>query len=280
MNITEIIKKSFKYPTTSWKKLFIYGILIVLANLVIITKPLVPHNAIVAAIAGIIALIFAFVIAGFEIDIIKEGINQTNEIPVFDFVSQFVKGIKSVITSIVYFIIPAIIVLVVGLVMQIPQEGVKLISAMQTSMVDVNGTTAANMTAAAVPNANAFLAHVGILAIIALILFIIFAIFFAIGKCRLAKDDSLASAINIPEVFNDLKAIGVGKFIGTVIVMAIVIIILGIVFAFILGIIGAIIGMIVPALGYLFLTLVGYIFITPYLNLFEGQVLGLLYSEK
>ena len=228
----------------------------------------------------IISVIFVFIMAGFEIDVIKEGINQSNEIPDIDFVNQFVKGIKNLVTSIVYFIIPAIILIILGFIMNVPQEAMQLVNYMKTNMVNVNGTAVSNTTATAIPDPNLFLTHIGILAIIAIIFLIIFGIFYAIGKCRLAKDDSLKSSLNIPEVINDLKEISIGKFIATFFVMLIVVFLVGILITFVLGIISTLIALVIPSLAYVFIILIECLIITPYLNLFSAQTLGLLYSDK
>lgn len=281
MNVSDIIKKSFKYPATNWTKVVLYGVLIALANLFVLVKPFAPQNImIIVTIIDIISVIFVFIMAGFEIDVIKEGINQSNEIPDIDFVNQFVKGIKNLVTSIVYFIIPAIILIILGFIMNVPQEAMQLVNYMKTNMVNVNGTAVSNITATAIPDPNLFLTHIGILAIIAIIFLIIFGIFYAIGKCRLAKDDSLKSSLNIPEVINDFKEIGIGKFIATFFVMLIVVFLVGILITFVLGIISTLIALVIPSLAYVFIILIECLIITPYLNLFSAQTLGLLYSDK
>ena len=60
-------------------------------------------------IGGIVTLIVGFVISGYELDIIKYGIERDNGSPNLDFVRQFINGVKLFVVNIVYFIIPIIV---------------------------------------------------------------------------------------------------------------------------------------------------------------------------
>lgn len=284
MNITEIIKTSIVYPTTSWKRYLVYGIILVLANLSVFSGPLLPKGLqALGLIFSLIGLIFALVAAGFDIDIFKAGINKTNEIPTLDFVNQFVNGIKNVITAIVYYIIPIIILAISAFVMGIPQMGAEFFNGFTADVVanTANGTiTPINPTTIqALPNADMFLTAVGLFAILVIILLIIFGILFTIAKCRLAKDNSLKSALNIPEAIKDLKKIGIAKFIGTYIAMVIVTAIFVLGTSVILGFVGTVLMGIAQPLAIHVVAFLTFLLVNPFIGLFGAQTLGLVYSE-
>lgn len=58
--------------------------------------------------------------------------------------------------------------------------------------------------------------------ILGIILFIVFTILLVIAQCRFAKTESLGEALNIGEVINDLKEIGIGKVLAILIIIAII----------------------------------------------------------
>ena len=66
----------------------------------------------------IITLVIGFAISGFELDIIKYGINRDNDAPGIDFVRQFINGVKLFVVNIVYFIIPIIIGAILAVIFQ------------------------------------------------------------------------------------------------------------------------------------------------------------------
>ena len=91
MEITEIIKKAIKYPTTNGKGYLLFGILIVLANLKFFTSSMQEHNIfIIGIICSLITFIFYCVMSGYDIFVIKEGIDKSNKFPTFNFIKQFV----------------------------------------------------------------------------------------------------------------------------------------------------------------------------------------------
>lgn len=284
MNIIEILKKSILYPTTDIKKYLLFGVLVVLANLSIFTGPIYKSGLpIIGIIISLVAFVFYLLISGFDISVIKEGINRTNEIPGIDFAKQVGNGIKSIILAVIFFIIPLIISIVLAFIMGLPQQIAEFSNAFQTTIQTTgsNGTvTPFNPTVlTGIPNANTVFTLLGILAIITIILVIIFGIFLTIGKCRLAKYDSLKAALNIHESFEDLRKIGIGKYIITYFLMAVIIFAVLFVCEIILGLIGSLIMSISPLTAFYTVAFLSFLIINPFLYLFQGQTLGLLYSE-
>ncbi|MBR0272108.1 MAG: DUF4013 domain-containing protein [Methanobrevibacter sp.] len=125
MDIAEIFKDSLSYPLHNIKSLVVFAILGIIAaiasgsTLIGILTGVAAEN--VAALLGsaflgvIITAFIAFVISGYELDIVKYGIERSDESPSIDVIRQFFNGFKLMIVSIVYYIIPYVIVLILSI---------------------------------------------------------------------------------------------------------------------------------------------------------------------
>ncbi len=279
MEIMDIIKEAFIFPSQNLEKLAIYiALTFLLGFLTVIgvvgfamgvTKTDFSMIAlIIGIIVSVIALVLGFIITGYQISILKSGIDLDDEAPSFVWDDNLVTGIKMLVVGIVYMIIPAIIVLIVGLITNIPGQFMEIIQN--------NAATSANATAIAagsapvlngIPEATmaAFMGSITITVIIAVIVFIIFAFLEAMGESRLANTGSLGEALNIVEAYRDITRIGIGKVIAVLVLVIVVV-------AVITGILGYIYGEI-PQLSILS------IIVTPYLAFFTQRAKGLLYSD-
>jgi hypothetical protein len=276
MEIMDIIKEAFIFPSNNLEKLAIYIVLtfvlgLIVAGGVITTVAGVNNSSvylILAAILFIISIIVALIISGYQLAILKSGIDLDDEAPSFDWKNDLITGIKLIIVNIVYMIIPAIIVGIVALITNVPGNMVK--ASQEVAANSANVTAIANSTAPVVANisdstAAALASSFAITAIVGLILVIIFAFFLTMGQSRLANTGSLGEALNIPEAARDISRIGVGKVIAVVLLIIVVI-----------GVIQAILGYVygqVPQLSLLS------IIVTPYLAFFSQRAYGLLYSD-
>lgn len=128
MELMEIFSDALVYPFNNIKALIIYMILGIILGIAI-AGTLVAVGASAAAdnilaligsgILGIIvALLIAFVISGYELDIIKFGILRDGGAPSIDFVRQFVNGVKYFVVTIVYMLIPIIISAILAIIFQ------------------------------------------------------------------------------------------------------------------------------------------------------------------
>lgn len=194
MSLTEIISNAISYPFSDIGKFIMVGILVLLAGLSSFIAPFgIQNNSILALIIVLIALIFAIVLSGYSVDVIKNGIDNSNEIPSIDFMKNFVNGLKTLVIGIVYFIIPIIIMLVLGM---------------------ITGAIGAGLDHLA--------AAMGVTSIIAVIIFILFAIFEIVALARFADTGELGAALSIGEVVEDAKRVGILKIIGFLIVSFII----------------------------------------------------------
>ena len=275
MEIMDIIKESFIFPSQNLEKLAIYIVLTFVMGLFIAGGVVSGVFAamdnsvyfVITAILAIIAIAIAFIISGYQIGIIKSGIGHDEEAPSFDWLNDLVTGIKTLVVSIVYFIIPAIIIAIVALITNIPGQIVKI--AQQAAVNPANATAVANGSApiATISDAAAasLFTSMAITGVIALVLIIIFAFLATMGTARLANTGSLSQAVNVVEAFKDITRIGVGKVIAVILLSIIVV-------AVIQGILSYVYGQI-PQLSIIS------VLVTPYLVFFTNRVTGLLYSD-
>ena len=274
MEILDIIKDSFMFPANNLTALAIYiaitFVVGILAGIGAAVGALAANSGafvIVAAIMFILALVVSFVLAGYEVDIVKTGIDLEDVAPSIDFKNDLVRGIKAIIVAIVYFIIPAIITLIVAFLTNVPGNVVNVMGYVNQTVANSNGTVVANTVLEMVPKdvMGNLVGSLSITLLIALVLFIIFSFFHYMANARLANTDSLGEALNIPEAFRDLSRIGYGKVLATVILMVIIV-------SAITGILSFVYGKI-PMLSIL------NIIVTPFLMFALNRANGLLYSD-
>ncbi|MBE6497722.1 MAG: DUF4013 domain-containing protein [Methanobrevibacter sp.] len=128
MELGEIISDALVYPLHNIKALVIYIILGIILGIAIagtvsgIMFGNMAKNVFAVIGSGtigiIIALIIGFVITGYELDIIKYGIEKRNDAPGIDFMRQFINGVKYFVVNIVYMIIPIIIGAILAVIFQ------------------------------------------------------------------------------------------------------------------------------------------------------------------
>ncbi len=124
MEIGEIISDAIRYPLNHTKSLLIYiVIMFVIALIAIFTGVgLVAgqetNQVLASGIIGIIGIILIVIIAllvdGYGLDIIKLGIDKSDAAPEIDIGRQVIAGLKYLIVSIVYFIIPIIVLMLLS----------------------------------------------------------------------------------------------------------------------------------------------------------------------
>ena len=273
MEIMDIIKKSFIFPSNNLDKLALYIVLTFAAVLLLfggisffILSSESSAFVILGVILSILSLIVIFVTMGYKLAIMKSGIDQDEKAPSFNWKNDILSGIKVIVLNIVYFIVPAIIVVIVALITNIPGNFMQIVNEFNANV----NATAINSTVAVGPVvSNASLEALGssliITAIVAIILFIIFSFLESMGEARLANTGSLGNGLNIIEAAKDIPRIGVGKVIATILLVIIIMVVIQ-------GILSYIYGQITQ-LGIIS------VIVTPYLTFFAQRAYGLLYSD-
>lgn len=236
MGLSDIISDSVQYPFSDITKFLIVGVISLFSGLSSLFGNWGVNSFILITLAGIIGLIFTLILSGYSIRVTKYAINHSNEFPDLDVQNNLIDGIKALIISIVYFIIPIIVTLIFAV---------------------ITGAIGAGL--------NQMMVSLGVFAVIAVIVFMFFAIFEIVALARFADTGELGEALNIGEVIEDVKRIGIGRIILFVIVSVIIIIIASLIVS-ILGII--------PFIGVLIAQLV----IGAFITLFYSRAIGLLYA--
>ncbi|WP_298500054.1 DUF4013 domain-containing protein [uncultured Methanobrevibacter sp.] len=193
MNISEIISDALVYPLNNIKAVVIYMILGIIAGIAIggtvlgIATGSATHNALLTGgtsiIGVIISVLIILLIAGYELDIVKYGINRDPGAPGIDIVRQVVNAIKVIIVSFVYYLVPVIIAAILRFLLG-------------------NGV---------------------LTTLLVFIITVVFALAQFMAKCRLAKTDSLGEALAFGEAIGDISRVGIVKLLATVIIIFVIV---------------------------------------------------------
>jgi len=266
MNFSEIFSDALKYPTKNILKLVILGILCFIPFIPWLCISVLhgPNNinlddltiglGLLTIILFIVIYLFIF---GYLFSITKNTVENNDEYPEFKFLDNFVDGIKLVVVQFVYFIIPSIISLILGIV--IFGSNTNVLSSLTSNL---NNT---NMSAFLSSNTG-LITPILIFLVISAIVYVLFALLSIIAIGRFAKTESLGSAFQIKEICNKITSIGIIRYIGLIVVMDIIVIIV----ACISGIFNM-----VPYIG----IIISSIIIDPYIYIFGFRVMGLIYNE-
>lgn len=274
MEIMDIIKEAFVFPSKDLAKLAIYIALtfvsVILSILGVFLFALGLKDNIIYAVIGVIlflgGLVVGFMLSGYIISILKTGIDHDENVPEFNWKENLITGIKYLVVNIVYFIIPAIIVLIVGWSTNLFGASADIFTKMMTASMNAPANTTVVITDVVPQSALVSLGNSMIITgIVAVVLFVIFLFIQTMGESRLANTGSLGDALNIPEAFKDIGRIGWGKVIALVVLIFLII---------------AVINAIISGLNYYIsgISIIS-IVVTPYLTFFAARATGLLYSD-
>ena len=275
MKITEIIKDAFLFPSKNTGRYAIYLLLSVLIVLFALGGVLTNalgiidgENYLTGGMYLLISMLIGILISGYHLKVIKSGIERDEEVPGFKLYEDFMTGFDNVVVMIVYYMIPALIIVVVG-------HGANLFSnaiavcrefVLQLFNVYIMGDSVNVAVNAISHTLNNFANSLAITVSIAFVLFVIFSFLQSMAGARLANTGSLKEALNIFESAKDMKRIGVGRVIILTLLVLVLIGVIELVLAIILN-------------NYPFLLLTFSIVITPYFVLVTQRALGLLYSD-
>ncbi|WP_406532240.1 DUF4013 domain-containing protein [Methanobrevibacter sp.] len=276
MEITEIIKEAFIFPSQNLEKLAIYivltFVLALLAVFGVITALLGINDGsfyfVLTFIFLILGIIVALIITGYQVGVLKSGIDHDESAPSLELKNDFITGLKMLAVSIVYFIIPAIVGWIMVFITNIPGQIMDIVQ--KTAVSHANATAMAGSSSTVVTGVSdaaiaSLTGSITVSALVTLVVFIIFAFLQAMGESRLANTGELGEAINIPEAFRDITRIGVGKVLAVILLIVIIILVIQAVLGYLYGQIP-------------YLSILG-IIVTPYLAFFSQRAIGLLYSE-
>ncbi|MBE6500332.1 MAG: DUF4013 domain-containing protein [Methanobrevibacter thaueri] len=269
MNVKEIIKDAFVFPSKDIKVLLIYIVLTIIAGALTFGGAIFyviglfnPESTLIAGFAFIAVMLIGWVTSGYLISVIKSGIDRDDKVPKFNWWENFMTGFDNFVVTIVYFLIPAFIVAVVGYATNIYGNLIVVVQGLfvqiMNVMMGVSTTVSIEPLAPAIAN---LVTSIAITATVAIIVFIIFAFLETMAEARLANTGSLSEALNVFEAARDIRRIGIGKVIIVMLIIVIIIAIINMILS------------IIPLLSILS------IIISPYLIFFAQRAIGLLYSD-
>ena len=271
MDITEIIKRAFIFPSKNLEILSIYAILSILAGafafqgvVTFIFGIVDVWNFLIGGVYITISIIIGMITQRISVQCVKSGIELQEKIPDFEWWGNWSTGLKKIVIIIFYFIVPALIVVFIALITNVFGNITNLYQAMVLEIYPVimgNVTVADAITNASLP---LFLSLAFTLAS-GLIIFLVFTFFQVIAEARLAHTDSLKDALNFFAAAKDLKLIGVGKVILLSVLILVIVSVIEMILTFVFD--------------YLVVLSILNIVITPYLALFGQSAIGFLYSD-
>ena len=275
MNITEIIKDAFLFPSKNMKRFAVYLVLSVLMTVFILGGTLVypwgffnVDNYAIGGIYLVIALVIGFFISGYHLKVIKSGIELDDEVPVFELGENFLGGFEITIISVFYFIIQAFIIAVAVLATNVFGNAIATVQQIRLQIFNVFFmVNSADIAVDAISNAVFnFIIPLAITIAVALIVFLIFSILQSASQARLANTDSLKDALNIFETLKDIKRIGIVKVLLLVLLVLVIIAVMGVIFIILFNYLPLAVSVI-------------YIILVPYIALAIQRLIGLAYSD-
>ena len=275
MNITEIIKDAFLFPSKNMERFAVYLVLSVLMTVFILGGTLVypwgffnVDNYAIGGIYLVIALVIGFFISGYHLKVIKSGIELDDEVPVFELGENFLGGFEITIISVFYFIIQAFIIAVAVLATNVFGNAIATVQQIRLQIFNVFFmVNSADIAVDAISNAVFnFIISLAITIAVALIVFLIFSILQSASQARLANTDSLKYALDIFEALKDIKRIGIVKVLLLVLLVLVIIAVMATIFIILFNYLPLVVSVI-------------YIILVPYIALAIQRLIGLAYSD-
>ena len=275
MNITEIIKDAFIFPSKNMERFAVYLVLSVLMTVFILGGSIKYQlgfinvdNYAIGGIYLVIALVIGFFISGYHLKVIKSGIELDDEVPVFELGENFLGGFEIAIISVFYFIIQAFIIAVAVIATNVFGNAIATVQEIRLQIFNVFFmVNSADIAVDAISNAVFnFIISLAITIAVALIVFLIFSILQSASQARLANTDSLKYALDIFEALKDIKRIGIVKVLLLVLLVLVIIAVMATIFIILFNILP------------LLLTVI-YIILVPYIALAIQRLIGLAYSD-
>lgn len=273
MDVIEIIKDAFLFPSKNVKMLLIYELLAIVAGAFAIGGTVAyvlgfvnPELFMWGGMAVIVSMLIGWILSGYLITVVKSGIERDDEVPEFEWWENFSTGFDNFIVSIVYYVIPAFITVFVGFLTNIPGNLMAFAQEFYLQVIHVYMGTATTIAFDALAPAMVNLAiSLATTLTVGIVVFVIFAFLHTMAEARLANTGSLSEALNVFEAAKDIMRIGLSKVILVILLVIIIASIIEMIFSAIYSF--------VPILSILS------IIITPYLLFFVQRAVGLLYSD-
>lgn len=230
MELGEILSDALVYPIHNIRALIIYLILGIILGIAIVGSLAgilagdAANNVWMIIGSGIIGIIVSLalglVISGYELDVIKYGIERSSDAPGIDFIRQFFNGVKLFVVQLVYMIIPIIIGAILAIIFQHWLSGlitfiISLVFGFALMMAQCRLAKTEDLTdALAIGEAIGDISRVGIVKaillviIMAVMLFIVYLIVGLLAQWNTIVAGVLAGIVGIYFSFFGCRAVG------------------------------------------------------------------------
>ena len=265
MKILDIYKDSLSYPNKDIDKLLTLGVLFFLDGIIsLLPSVTIALNQNLASqilyfISNIFGIIVFFIVIGYGVSIIKNTITDSN-MPSIKIIKNFINGIKIFIISIIYYILPSAITLILAYF-----SGV-LNGAIQVALIYLNYGPEVISHISHLTSLDFNMDIAIIIAIIGFILFVLTTLFLFIAIARFAYTNKIKSSFYFKEIINDINNITWKKYLISDILFLIILIVLMII---------ATISIVIPFIGFI----IFFLAILPFVTIFSGRTFGLIYKE-
>ncbi|MBQ6443285.1 MAG: DUF4013 domain-containing protein [Methanosphaera sp.] len=256
MNLEDIVKDAIHYPINDTNRFIrlavpniILGLLIGLITLMGMGYMIQPYNMsdLIYMTAGlsvillfIVLIVVALLDSGISLDVIKNTINYNNTLPELNIKNDLVMGFKSFITILPYILIPIVIYLVV----------IFLFAALMSNASE-----------------SAIAVIVIIITIVFYVVMFIISLLIPVILGTLARTDSISQSLQIDNIWNIAKQIGLlNLFIITILIA---------VMGFVISFLGTFVSLL-PVIGHI----ITFGFLYTYLMLFSARCNGLLFNKQ
>ena len=272
MDVADIIKDSLKF---SLDNPFIWAMMAVLFFITSVLT-VVSNNVgeVGQAIILIINLIVEVIVMGYCLKLVRNQIDgsEVTTVNVVDLatnvVDDFINGIKLLIVNIVYFIIPIIIITILGYlsgsidkicnsILYVSDALAK--AGASANVADVISTMPADMM-------TNLLSSFVFIAVVGVVLLVVFGLLDAIACAKLAETGDVLASLNFIDVAHKIGDIGVVKYFVFIVLLAVMLVIL----ALVSGIVEMI-----PGVG----SILAATIVTSFTSVFTYVAIGKLYAD-
>ena len=271
MDITEIIKNAFIFPSRNLETLSIYAVLLLLSGAFTfegVTTAIFGifdiWNLVIGGIYLLIAFIIGIITRRISIQCIKTGVEMEDYFPDFKWWDSWSTGLSKIVITIFYFIVPALVVVFLALITNVFGN---ILDIGQAIVLQAPSILNGDYTLVDAISNSTFPLFVSLAITFsgAMIIFLVFSFFQSMSEARLAHTGSLKKALNLYAAAKDITRIGIGKLL----LLSLLIFVIVMCIEFVLTLI----------FDHLVMLSILNIIIVPYIALFTYRALGLLYSE-
>lgn len=232
MDMSEIIGDSFKYPVSNWKRLLIFGLIVLIYQFSIQIVMIYTKASAVVLVLIIPAIITYFLILGYQLRAIATSIKGKTEVPELNNWSKLlIDGFKIFIVGLIYGIIPGIVLGLGFVLMFAGTSSIKTIGA--------------------------------VILMVGVVMFLIVALIVVMAISNMAYHGEIGAALRLSEIQGRIKKIGWLNYILILIILVVL---------NVLMVVAAVFISLIPILGLVLTCLIIYPYIYLFISRAYGLI--------